>query len=344
MQRPVMNPDFAPDPIAPAPRRRWGLVARRLFRRTTSLLLMDVIPRRHKHLRIEEGTLPTRIFRGVLYRLAFWQLCIGLLVGLSVAITTHPQQVKAGLTPQDLGIYYEPVTMLSEDQTRLEGVLIPALDARRVLEEKDKILRKRFPAVVLVHDLGGSSEQMLPLVKPLHNAGLVVLVLDLRGCGNSAPGGQTFGLNESKDVQAAVQMLRRRSYIDPDRIAIIGSGTGANAALLASLNDPAIAALVLERPACDPQQLMDRFILRTPALKFMQPLYRWAFEVAYGVNMDDLRPDRFSEIFSTGKVLTLDKPGIYNALSRDLTVEQISLFLHRHLNGNFHPSVVSNTL
>jgi acetyl esterase/lipase len=166
----------------------------------------------------------------------------------------------------------------------------------------------------------------------------------LRGCGNSAPGGQTFGLNESKDVQAAVQMLRRRSYIDPDRIAIIGSGTGANAALLASLNDPAIAALVLERPACDPQQLMDRFILHTPALKFMQPLYRWAFEVAYGVNMDDLRPDRFSEIFSTGKVLTLDKPGIYNALSRDLTVEQISLFLHRHLNGNFHPSVVSNTL
>jgi len=344
MQRPVMNPDFAPDPVAPAPRQRWGPVARRLVRRSMALLLMDVIPRRNKHLRIEEGTLSNRIFRAVLYRLALAQFFIGLLVGLSVAITTHPPHVKAGLTPQDLGIYYEPVTMLSEDQTRLEGILVPALDARRVLEEKDKILRKRSPAVVLVHDLGGSSEQMLPLVKPLHDAGMVVLALDLRGCGNSAAGGQTFGLNESKDVLAAVQMLRRRSYIDPNRIAIFGSGTGANAALLAAQNDPRIAALILDRPMCDPQLVMDQFIPRSPALKLMQPLYRWAFEFTYGVNVDDLRLERFSGVLKQGKSLTIAGFGAYNVLSRNLAIEQISLFLQRHLDDNFHPSVASNTL
>lgn len=344
MQRPVMNPDFAPDPTAPAPRRRWRPVVRCLVRRTLALLLMDVIPRKNKHLRMEAGTLYNRIFRGALYRLALVQLCIGLLVGLSVAITTHPLHVKAGLTPQDLGIYYEPVTMLSEDQTRLEGILVPALDARRVLEEKDKILRKRFPAVVLVHDLGGSGEQMLPLVRPLHEAGLVVLVLDLRGCGNSASGGQTFGLNESKDVLAAVQMLRRRSYIDPDRIAIIGSGTGANAALLAAQGDPQIAALVLDRPICDPQQVMDRFIPRSSGLEFMQPLYRWAFEITYGVNLDDLRWECFSGLLNQGKSLTFANTETYNFLARDLTIERISLFLQQHLDGNFHPSVGSNTL
>jgi alpha-beta hydrolase superfamily lysophospholipase len=248
------------------------------------------------------------------------------------------------LTPQDLGIYYEPVTMLSEDQTRIEGVLVPALDARKVLEQKDKILRKRFPAVVLAHDLGGSSEQMLPLVKPLHDAGMVVLVLDLRGCGNSAAGGQTFGLNESKDVLAGVQMLRRRSYIDPDRIAIIGTGTGANAALLAAQQDPAIAALVLDRPICDPKKVMDRFIPRSAALKFLQPLYQWAFEVAYGVNLEDLRADSFSDVYNKGKSLTFVNSETYSIFSRDLTIEQVCLFLQRHLDDNFHPSIGSNTL
>lgn len=344
MQRPVMNPDFAPDPIAPAPRRRWGLMLRRLARRTMALLLMDVIPRRHKHLRADDGTLASRIFRAVLYRLAFVQLLIGLLIGLSVAITTHPPHVQSGLTPQDLGIYYEPVSMLSEDQTRLEGILVPALDARRVLEEKDKILRKRFPAVVLVHDQGNSGEQMLPLVRPLHEAGLVVLVLDLRGCGNSQAKGQTFGLNESKDVLAAVQMLRRRSYVDPRRIAIIGTGTGATAALLAAEEDPEIAALVLDRPMCDPQQVMDHFVPRSKALKFMQPLYRWAFEFTYGVNMDDLRWEKFSDLLEQGKSLTFAGSSTYSYLSNDLAIGQISLFLQRHLDGNFHPSVGSNTL
>ena len=43
-------------------------------------------------------------------------------------------------------------------------------------------------------------------------------------------------------------MLRRRAYVDPAKIAVVGVGTGANAALIMARNDPALAALVAAGP------------------------------------------------------------------------------------------------
>jgi dienelactone hydrolase len=90
---------------------------------------------------------------------------------------------------------------------------------------------------------------MLPLVRPLHDAGFVVMVVALRGCGASAPAGETFGLLESNDVKAAVAVLRKRPFVDPNRIAIVGVGAGANACVLAASEDAGIKALVLDHPA-----------------------------------------------------------------------------------------------
>src|SRR5262249_29813903 len=143
------------------------------------------------------------------------------------------------------GVYYDPVNFLSDDGARLEGWLVPVVDAKKVLEEKDQIIGKRYPAVVLVHDFAGSRQQLLPMVQPLHNAGFVVLAMNLRGTTQSAREAQTFGIKEAMDVKAAVDMLRRRLFVDPAKIAVVGIGTGANAAMIAGRNDPSIAALVL---------------------------------------------------------------------------------------------------
>ena len=45
---------------------------------------------------------------------------------------------------------------------------------------------------------------MLPLFKPLHQHGFVVLAVAMRGAGDNAAG-QTLGLNEALDVKAAVE-------------------------------------------------------------------------------------------------------------------------------------------
>ena len=58
-------------------------------------------------------------------------------------------------------------------------------------------------------------EQLLPLVRPLHEAGFVILMLNVRGVGTATAAAQTFGLKESRDVLAAVEMLRRRPFVNP---------------------------------------------------------------------------------------------------------------------------------
>ena len=70
---------------------------------------------------------------------------------------------------------------LADDGTRLEAWLVPVIDAKRVIAEKEAVIRRKSPAAVLVHDFGATREQMLSLVHPLHDAGFVVLVLSLRG-------------------------------------------------------------------------------------------------------------------------------------------------------------------
>src|SRR5260370_1169386 len=83
------------------------------------------------------------------------------------------------------------------------------LDARRVLDQKEKWIAEKFPAVILAHDYGASRQQMLPLVAPVHQAGFVVLVLQLRGSALGGQAGSTFGLKESGDVKAGVNLLRK---------------------------------------------------------------------------------------------------------------------------------------
>src|SRR3712207_7763954 len=56
----------------------------------------------------------------------------------------------------------------------------------------------------------------------------------LRGVGAGRTRGQTFGIEEARDLAAAVNRVRENPFVDPDRVAVLGIGTGANAALLRS--------------------------------------------------------------------------------------------------------------
>lgn len=311
MQRPVMNPMFMDDsvPDDPAPRRRaWRRLVRIVglafsFVARVLLYRISLRPRGRGGFRVEDGTPMQRLMRAILYRLAFLPVVLVLFIVSLVFAVTHPPHVTPDNDPLTQGVYYDPINFLSEDNTRLEGWLVPVYEAKRVLSERDKALTKKHPAVILLHDFDGSRQQVLSLVQPLHDAGFVVLVLGLRGSG---PGlaGHTFGLNEAKDVRAAVQMLRRRAYVDPMKISLFGLGTGANAALLAAETDPAIAALVLDRPidgfepafgerVGEPYQYLTR----------LAPLFEWTFEMMYHVDADQLAVDARDNLLTSRPVL-----------------------------------------
>jgi len=140
---------------------------------------------------------------------------------------THPAPPPAVLDPNSRGCYFESISFASADGAKLSAWMVPALDAHRIVIEKDKVLKSRRPAIVLVHDFGQSPQQMLALVKPLHDEGVNVFVLALRGCGRDRTAGATFGIKESEDVAAAVEVLRQTRFVDPNRIAVAGIGSGA---------------------------------------------------------------------------------------------------------------------
>lgn len=336
MQRPILNPGISPDdPTHSAPRRtlQW-LVARAWLRNAGRLLwrMLTYNPLRvgPVRVRIEDGTFYQRLFRGICYRLTFVPIVAALSAAALVWTATHPPVHAPLMDPSSMGIYYDPVSLMSEDGTRFEGWLVPVVDARQVLEHKDNVLRMRRPAVVLLHDHGHSRQQMLPLVQPLHEAGFVVLAVSLRGRGGGDRNGVTFGLREAADVKAAVELLRRRPFVDPSKVAVVGVGSGANAALLAARSDPAIAAVAAISPHENVRDLLDSTLGPKQAwLSFLNPLCKWTFEMAYSVDVEELDLKRFAKLIETRPVL-IEHAGPLTELGSAHT-QAISAFLDTHL-------------
>jgi hypothetical protein len=335
MQRPVMNPAFFEDAShAPAPkRRRWWSIFRPIgliFKFGAKVLFFKLFSR--KRLRVDDGLSPvSRFTRGLFYRLAFLPLFLALAVGALVFAGTHPLRAATELDPSSQGIYYEAVTMLADDGVKLDGWLVPVVDASVVLRQKDDVLRHKHPAVVLVHDFGNRRQQMLPLIKPLHNAGFVVLVVGTRGGGPTGGVGATFGLKETMDVRAAVTMARRRPYVNADKVAVVGIGTGATAALLAARDDAAIPALVLANPTRDAATVVsERLLPRQPLLHWMTPLCKWTFEMAYQVDIDDIDLARLERVIKSRPVLQLDERASRN-LAATKTVNSVRDFLQANV-------------
>lgn len=333
MQRPVMNPSFyeeAPTPPSGVKRllRLAAQTSWRTLRWIYKVLTYDPLAR-IPGFRVEDGTPTSRFIRGLLYRVAFLPI---LMAGAACAIvwtSTHPRTYGVEVDPASQGIYYEPVNLLGADQAQLDAWLVPVLDAKTVLQEKDRVLWAKRPAVVLIHDLGRRRDQMLPLIKPLHEAGYVVVALNLRGGGTRACLGETFGLQEATDVRAAVDMLRRRPFVDPNRVALIGYGTGASAALLVANTDSQIGAIVAVQPVTDARQIIRSHVMpQTAGLSWLAPLCKWTFEMSYGVDIDELDMDNFKRLFDSRPVLMPDIAATYPDPSDPRSIEQMKSFLN----------------
>lgn len=329
MQRPVMNPTFYEDGHSRHERFHAIRVAGRLLWRAARIgwRVITYHPL-HRKLRIEDGGFFNRFIRGMFYRLAFVPVLLAGLVCLVVYAATHPRTYQKDIDPASLDLYYDSVTFLTSDQIRLDAVLYPVIDAKKVLEEQEKVLRKRYPAVVLAHDFGMSRQQMLPLVRPLHDAGFVVLAMNLRGNGGSGAAAQTFGLREMLDVKAAIEMLRRRPFVDPARIVVVGAGTGGTAAMLHAKTDPAIAALVVANPVRSVDSLLDgKLAPRQECLAWMRSLCKWTFEISYQLDADDVDWSEFDRVLETRPVLVLGTDGGHTDFSRPRHIDQIRSFL-----------------
>jgi dienelactone hydrolase len=89
----------------------------------------------------------------------------------------------------------------------------------------------RRPAVVELHGCAGSDKADAETADRLQAFGYVALALDSLGAFNACGNGANGGLAEAYDAYLALDWLARQSFVDPDRVAVLGFDMGGDAAL-----------------------------------------------------------------------------------------------------------------
>lgn len=170
----------------------------------------------------------------VLVALILGYLAVGAYVVLRL---TYPVRQAQTTSPAAYGLSYEDVRIRARDGLMLAGWFIPAPGSQR--------------AVVLVHgkDSCRSCEfdgRFVEFAARLQARGFHILMIDLRGHGESQKSRFTLGEHERWDVLGAVDWLQERGF---SQIGVLGVSLGAASAVEAAA-DPqggdAIRALVLD--------------------------------------------------------------------------------------------------
>lgn len=167
--------------------------------------------------------------------LAVGYLGVGLLVATRLSA---PSPETIGPPPEGLAV--EEVALDATD-----GV---PLSAWWTTPPSDKDPRR---AAVLVHGWGGNrSDEYIKKTAPLYaEAGYAVLMLDLRGHGESGGERRTLGYAEVRDVRGALAWLRRRGF-EPGDVVLHGWSMG-GATVVRSAPGAGVAAVVEEAGYAD---------------------------------------------------------------------------------------------
>lgn len=110
-------------------------------------------------------------------------------------------------------------------------------------------------AVVLVHGRGrnrvNSDFMEAAIARLLLVHGYSVLLFDLRGHGESGGTRYTLGIEEPRDILAAIDLAASKADIERSRVAIIGESLGGGSLLMTLKADPSIGPVVTDSAFAD---------------------------------------------------------------------------------------------
>jgi alpha-beta hydrolase superfamily lysophospholipase len=106
-------------------------------------------------------------------------------------------------------------------------------------------------AVLLLHSYLRSHADWDAVASRLHDAGLSVLELDLRGHGRSGGTGTDQFAMFPRDVKAALLWMKGQPDVLPGKIGIAGLGLGATLAVIGAGAEPAVRSIALISPATE---------------------------------------------------------------------------------------------
>lgn len=153
----------------------------------------------------------------------------------------YPHRHEPSHDPTFLDLAFEDVIVRSEG-VDLPGWWIPARDGAAA------------PAMLLIHGWESARDRTLPNALLLHNIGLHVLTIDVRGHGANPAEELPLTAGEfGADALAGVRWLLERR--DVTKVGILGHSMGGIGALLAAAAEPRVAAVVAASAPADPYRL-----------------------------------------------------------------------------------------
>lgn len=159
-----------------------------------------------------------------------------------------PRRVERG-SPEDYDLAYEEIWIPTVADKQLFSWWLPVAGSDS--------------SMIILHGWGGNAELMLPLVDPLHRAGLNILLLDARNHGRSDSAGFSSMPRFAEDADAAIDWLKTHKKESAGRLALLGHSVGAAAMLLAASRRNDISAVISIAAFAHPDSMMrcylDRF-------------------------------------------------------------------------------------
>ena len=151
--------------------------------------------------------LPVVIIVGVLYV----SFCLYLFL-MQAKLIYYPNLPSREITanPSRIGLAFEPVTITTSDNIKIEGWFVPAEKAKGV--------------VLFFHGNAGNISHRLDSLAIFHRLGLSTLIIDYRGYGQSE--GRVSEKGTYLDAEAAWRYLTENKKIQPAKIIIFGRSLG----------------------------------------------------------------------------------------------------------------------
>jgi fermentation-respiration switch protein FrsA (DUF1100 family) len=206
----------------------------------------------------------------------------------------HPETEESPYKLSQFNLPVEKVHFKTRDNLTLAGWFIPG--ARRA-------------TIILVHGRSSTRLDMLPHADYLHNAGFSVLLYDSRSRGESEGKEVTQGAKEPLDVAGAIDYLKMRTDVDPERIGVQGSSLGAASAILAAAKDSEIKGVVAQIPFKSVNGVLYHTfprLINLPAIPFA-PVTKFLCECRLGVDFDEVDPSKVIHQISPRPVFLIDE-------------------------------------
>ena len=178
---------------------------------------------------------------------------------------------------------HEDVTFNSRDGIVLKGWWFDVAGADR--------------AAVIVHGRGRNrvNSDFMPaqIAKVLLVHGYAVLLFDLRGHGESGGTRYTLGIEEPRDILAAIDLAATKADVDRRHVAVIGESLGGGSALMTVQADPTIGPVVTDSAFADGDKVVSESATKytnlpswfTPGIVLMSRLF-------LGLDIGQVKPAR----------------------------------------------------